>query len=252
MATAPYPLLSDVMNSLRVSVNDAIVSLGGQTLINTKAFTPVYANRGYQLLQQWLLSKGYVRLKVTNYLFPNLPPVANEDTSLQVSLSWSGYNDGVTDYSNIFLPKNCIKPLRLAERPSDTAPNVNPFIEIDFPKPLPNVPKQPWNQIANWGAQDANADEQLTMPGATVITDLTMDYAAFLPDFVSPPVGTFPGTQVVPIMRSTDALAWAIAYVFCFARGDADAPAILANFHDAAAIIANVPIPSEIAQQPTQ
>ena len=178
-------------------MNDAIVSLGGQTLTNTAAFTPYYANRGYQMLQQELLQLGYVRLLVEGLILLNLPAISNLDTSLQASLSWSGYSDGVTSYTGIVLPQTLIKPTKLMERLSASAPNTNLFWDMSGPEQgvyrVPPLTKDFRNRIWVWN------NDAIWMPGATGLVDLRVDYASLLPDFTGTG-NAFPGNQVVPIL----------------------------------------------------
>ena len=238
-----------MQNFVRVQVNDAIVSLGGQTYKDSAAFTPYYVNRGWQMLQQELLNMGYVRLMVEGFLILALPNVATLDSSVQVSLSWSGYNDGVTAYPAIVLPQNLIRPKKLAERLNGASPNINIFWDMSGPEQgiarIPFLPKSFRNIIWNWDS-DNSGNERIVMPGATGLIDLRIDYAAYLPDFTGSGAG-FPGVQVVPIMRSVDALAWAIGYVFSYARNDAPAVCMYARdeFRRAAAIIAGAKLPTE-------
>lgn len=249
MAVAPYPTLASILSHIRVAVNDAIVSIGGQTLTNTAAFTPFYANRGYQMFQQELLSMGYVRLLVEGLILKSLPSVASEDTSLQVKLSWTGYNDGATDYPLVVLPQNLIKPTKLAERLTGPEPNINLFWDMSGPEQgvtrVPSITKDYRNRIWVWNS-DSAGNEYIIMPGATGLIDLRVDYASYLADFTGTG-DSFPGDQVVPIMRCTDALAWFIAYVFSFARND---PAAISGFalneaRRAAAIIAGSKPPTQ-------
>lgn len=240
MPTAPYPLLSTVLNYARDQANDAIQAQGGNTLTNSADFTPDYVNRAWLMLQQELVSLGYEEFRTDN-LQLTLPAVASEDTSLQVTLDWSGYNDGVTLDAAVVLPQTLIKPLKLAERPTDTAPNVNAFIDMDGPeqgiKRVPSIPKQQWNGIWVWNAN------KIYMPGATVQTDLRVDFLAYLPDFTGTGAG-YPGTQTANILRCEDAFAGFIAALFCAPRGDVDASGILDDAKNAAKIIAGVQ-PSE-------
>jgi hypothetical protein len=255
MASAPFPLLEDCLNHVRVSVNDAIVSLGGQTLKDTAAFTPYYANRGYQMLQQELVNLGYPPLIVEGFVILNLPAVSNPDTALQVTLSWDGYSDGVTPYPSVVLPQTLIRPLRLAERLSGQSPNSNQFWDMSGPEQgvtrIPPLTKDFRNRIWVWNRAGGNptGPERIAMPGATGLIDLRADFASFLPDFTGTG-NTFPGDQVVPIMRSTDALAWAIGYNFSFARNDDPAICSYARdeFRRAAAIIAGAKLPAQTVQ----
>ena len=234
------------MNQIRVSVNDAIVSLGGQTLTDTAAYTPYYANRGWQMLQQELLQLGYVRLKVLNFILAGLPASTNLDTQYQATLSWTGFSDGVVPDAGIVLPQTLIKPLDLRERVSGQSPNTSSFLKMSGPSEgimsIPLIPKDYRNRIWTW------TNDQICLPGTVGLTDLGIDYASYLPDFTGTGAG-FPGVQVVPILRSTDALAWAIGFVFCYARND-DPPVCqfaLDQFRRAAAIIAGAKLPTETA-----
>ena len=238
------------MNSLRVQINDAIVSVGGQTLKDTAAFTPIYANRGWQMLQQELLNYGYVRLLVEGFILLGIPGLTSLDTAYQASLSWTGYSDGYAPpNTSIVLPQNLIKPLKLQERLSAQAPNTNLFWDMSGPEQgitrVPSITKDYRNRIWVWNA-DSAGNERIVMPGATGNIDLRIDYASFLPDFTGTG-NTFPGSQVVPIMRSTDALAWYIAYVFISARNDPPPVRqyVMGEARRAAAIIAGAKLPTE-------
>lgn len=238
-ASAPYPLLSDILNAARVRVNDSILDIGGNTLVNAYDFTPVYTNVAWRKLQQFLVSIGYVRFKKTNFQIRNLPPVNTPDAGLQVTLSWTRYNDGAVPFPDIVLPQDLIKPLALAERPTNTDQpyNENPFIPIDFPVSVPLIKKQQWNQIADW------QKDQITMPGALARTDLMIDYAAYLPDFAT---DDFPGDQTADILRCENAFSCFLAFVFTSPRGDLDAASFLEEAQDEARIIAGVKAPAMV------
>lgn len=233
--SVPYPGLAGILDDARIVVSDAIINTGGQILTNNADFTPILVNLAYRKLQQFLISLGWVRFVTQNDIIASVPPVANSDTALNVTLSWSGYNDGVIPYSTPALPQDLLKPLHLAGRPSGAAPNTVEFIDIDGPETgitrLPSVPKQDWNQFWIWDG------DQINMNGANTTTDIRVDYLAFLPNFTT---GPFPGTQTVPILNCEDALSGFIAYVFSFARGDLDGATLLQNAQDAARILAGV------------
>lgn len=193
-------------------------------------------NLAYRKFQQFLISLGWVRFVTQNDIIPNVPPVASEDTALNVTLSWSGYSDGVTPYGSPALPQDLIRPLHLAGRSSDSSPNVEEFVDIDGPETgivrLPSVPKKDWNQCWIWDG------DQINMLGALTTTDIRIDYLAFFPNFTTGP--SFPGNQVVPILNCEDALSGFIAYVFSLPRGDLDAAAFLQGAQDASRILAGV------------
>lgn len=257
MAVAPYPLLADVLTQVRVAVNDAIVSIGGQTLKDTAAFTPYYANRGYQMLQQELVQLGYNRFVVPGLIIRGLPASTDLDTQYQSTLSWNGFSDGVVLNTGIVLPQTLIKPLRLAERVSSNGPNTAQFWKMSGPDEeimqIPSIPKTYRNKIWLWNSDPTGQLQAISLPGTTGLTDLRIDFASYLPDFlpntnVAP--SQFPGTQVVPILRSTDALAWAIGYVFSYARNDDPTVCAYARdeFRRAAAIIAGAKLPTQMVQ----
>ena len=151
------------MNTVRVQINDSIVSLGGQTLTDTASFTPYYVNRGWQMLQQELLQLGYVRLKVLNFILAGLPASANLDTQYQATLSWTGFSDGVVPNAGIVLPQTLIKPLELRERVFGQSPNTSSFLKMSGPSEgimsIPLIPKDYRNRIWTW------TNDQICLPG---------------------------------------------------------------------------------------
>lgn len=231
---APYPLLEKIISYARLLANDVIQQLGGNTLTDTADFTPYYVNLAWLQMQQELASNGYDRFRTDNLIL-TLPPVNGLDTALQVTLDWDGYNDGVNDDASIALPQTLIRALKIAERPSGTAPNTAQFIDMDGPEQgirrIPSIQKQQWNGIWIWD------DDKIYMPGALVTTDIRIDYLSYLPDFTGTGV-TFPAGQTADILRCEDAFAKFIAAVFCGARGDVDASGLLQAAKDAAKILA--------------
>lgn len=246
-ATPPYPTLETCLEYARIAVNDAIQTVGGNTLTDTADFTPFYVNRAWLMLQQELVSLGYEEFRTDNLIL-TLPPVNSEDAALQATLSWTGYYDGVNTDATIVLPQTLIKPLKLAERPTEASPNINAFIDMDGPEQgirrIPSIPKQQWNGIWVWNAN------KIYMPGATVDTDLRVDFLSYLPNFTGTGAG-YPGAQTANILRCEDAFAGFIAFLFCSARGDVDASSILDGAKNAAKIIAGVQ-PTETPVMVTQ
>ena len=216
--TAPYPNLEDVVTTARVRVNDAIVQAGGQTLTDAANFTIYYVNAGYQKMQQFLVSQGYETLEDETQL--TLPAVSSIDQAVQVSLSWTGYNNGGGLSTAAVLPQNLIRPKVLLERVSGSGQE---FIEMtEILSGLPRTTKEDWNKIWEWRA------DAIWMPGAKTNTDVVVRYSKYLADFV--PNATTPfADQTVPIMRSKSALAWFIGYEFSWPRGDLEAATMLAN-----------------------
>lgn len=228
MPLPPYDPVILVLNIVHERVGDdmdSLLPLGGQLAANSQATSQQMVNAAWRKLQQFLLSQGYVRLSIPNFIIPNLGPVFSEDAALQVTLDWTGYFDGNSLDATKALPQNFIRPMALAERPTDAAPNINSFIDIDLQNitRVPSIPKQQWNQIAVWNG------DNISMPGALVNTDLRVDYAAYLSDFedtgdVTTAVGFTPWfEQPVPIMRAADPLACFILAEIEIARGNEQA-----------------------------
>lgn len=238
--TPPYPFLSDVLNDARGICNDLIVSIDGQTLTNTQEFTLIYVNHAYRACQQFLVSLGYLRFLNPDFLILKLPAVNSLDTAGQVTLDWTGYNNGSGLNVAIVLPQNLVKPSKLAERASSYSatadnPNENQFIDMDGPEQgitrIPAIKKEGWNRIWLWN------NDQIWMPGASMTTDLKIDFQSFLPDFTS----TTDATVKVPIMRSANMLATAVAAFFLQPRGDLDVATLTEQWQTEARIIAGLP-----------
>lgn len=209
-----------------------IVSIGGQTLTNTQPFTLPMVNLAYQRSQQFLVSLGYVVLEDSVTL--TIPAVTTLDSATEVTLSWTGYFDGTDQKATPVLPQSLIRPVSggLQERVS-----VNSGVNLAALSPmdeilgtLSNVPKQPWNVQWQWRA------DKIVMPGARGLTDLSIRFAKYLPDF------TDLDTDVVPIMRSEDMLSGFIAVEFSSARGDLERATLLSEAQQAAMIIAGVDV----------
>lgn len=232
MSTAPYDFVYTVLNAVRTRIGDdldSLLPLGGQIASNSQSYSQQCLNTAWRRLQQFLVLKRFSRMIVSNFILASVPAVNSEDAALEVSLSWSGYNDGFTDNPGFVLPQDLIQPLKLSERPSDTAPNINAFIDMDGPEQgivrLPSIPKQQWNGIWVWN------DDQIMMPGALVLTDIRVTYAAYLADFldtgdVTSAVDFTPWfEQKVPILRALEPLASYTLAELERGRGNADAAA---------------------------
>ena len=254
MANAPYDSVYAAILIIKSRIGDDIDSLlplGGQIGGNSQAYSQQIFNTGYRKLQQFLVSEGYEKLSTTHTLIAGLPPVNSPDASLQVTLSWTGYNDGVNTNTGFVLPQDLIRATKLAERPSQSAPNVSQFWDMDGPengiKYIPDIPKDYRNRIWLWSG------DKITMPGATGYIDLRVDYQSYLPDFAdtgdvtSATNFTAWYNQPLPIMRAAEALAnYALAEIER-ARDNMDAVTAYTNDGQEAAvrdILGKRPVPA--------
>lgn len=228
--TAPYPLLATIMNLARARINDMIISTAGETLTNTAPFTNPLVNTAYRMMQQQLVSLGYVTL-VDSVVLSNLPPVSALDPSLETWLSWTGYFDGATLHTGIALPQNAIRPMPdgLESRPStsNNSKRMNPMDEIIGP--LAHVSKEMFLKQWQWRA------DAIRMIGALVPTDLRVRFASYLPS-----LDPTSATEVVPIMQCEDALSGYITVEFGRGRGDMDRAQLLQEAQDATMILAGI------------
>lgn len=230
--TAPYPNLSDILNLVRVRVNDAIQSLGGEIITDVQPFTQIMANAGWHTLQEFLANLGYTRSK-QEVILSGIPAVTSFDPSVQASLAWNGYFNG-TGYQippdAPALPQDMILPLRLWER--CTSGNGFFFPMTQVLDGLPDGPKLPANGCWDW------REDAIYLPGATLVTDIRMRYAGYLPDFTDQGDTSWYDLPV-PIMRCENALAYYIAAEASGPRADLDAGTFRQMGDDAARKIFN-------------
>lgn len=217
-------------------MNDAIQSIGGDILQNTQPFTQEMANMGWRALQEFLANLGFSRSKKPLVL-TGFPAIQNagvpSDPATQTQLTWQFYFDGTSYWypPNVqVLPQDMIMPLRIWERFTGS---YLPFCPMEMSQDaLPDWVKGPSNGMWLW------ENDTLYMPGATYPYDLRMEYAAFLPDFVT--TDTTPWyEQPVPIMRSEDALSWYICAEAAGPRKDLSAAEFVAKAESAARKIFN-------------
>lgn len=242
---SPYPVLDDVLNLARVRVNDAIQSIGGDTLSDSQPFTQVMTNAAWLKLQQFLGNMGYSRNR-KRVVLTGLPVVGSQDPASETILNWEYFFDGVSYWippNTPVLPQDFIAPLRIGERQSVGYEPVltqgnSSFSPLQLsPDGNPNPRKRPWNGWFDWRG------DGIVMPGSLQSMDLELYYAAYLSDFIT--VGETPWyQQPVPIMRSQSALANYIAAEYANPRGDMDAAGFAtAAEQDARLIFNNSDVP---------
>lgn len=228
MATPPYDTIGDILSSARVRVNDAIQTLGGNTLTDTADFTPVYVNVAWRVLQNKLRAIGYTgfaRLK-DDLIISALPVSASSDPAVQNYITWAGFYNGSTTNAALVLPQEFMQPLVLWERPNASANGIaaQNFRQMDQTlNGIPtNGPKQSRNLNWDW------RNDQLCFPGTTVVWDLRVRCLTFLDDFPVDGGGLIVTTTPVPILDCLDPFSNLIAVEFSRARGDLDTAAFAA------------------------
>lgn len=232
---APYPLVSSIMDAARMRINDMIISTAGETLTDNAPFTPSMLNVAYQSMQQQLVSLGYATV-TDSVVISGLPAVSTLDQNVEVSLSWTGYDNGSGTLNTAFvLPQKLIRPMAegLEERqsvpggPPGSTKRMSPMDEIVGS--LAHVDKGIWNRQWQWRG------DAIAMIGSRVTTDLRIRFYSYFPDL--DPEST---SQTVPIMRCEDALSGYVSVEFARGRGDMDMQTLLAQAQGATMILAGI------------
>ena len=210
LATAPYDTVESVLEFARVIIADFVqndTANKGDVLSDTQPYTLPLLNLAWRKLQKKLASAGHPKL-TTEANITSLPVVYTVDPAVQVSISWTGFSDGLNVTATPLLPNDLIMPLRLWERMTGTVEDLQPMrLATDG---LPMLSQGSRMGLWEW------RDDVLYMPGAIVNVDLRVRYAAALADLS---ILTGP----VPILRSAEALAYYIAELFAEPRGGAAA-----------------------------
>lgn len=230
---APYDPLNTVINTARVRLDDQLdttVATGGTVLQNSDAYTQTVVNTAWRKMQGFLANLGYTVLN-KEVTISSLPAVATTDPSIQTSLNWFSYFDGVNYWDTPVLPPDFVMPLWVKERVSGQGAA---FCSMEcMLDGLPDCQKGGCNARWEW------RENSIWMPGSQMVTDLKIKYGCFLSDFEDS--GDIPWySQPVSIMRCLDSFAWYICAEFVGSRGE---EAIAAGFttkaEDAAKLIIN-------------
>ncbi len=207
------------VNAANTRLNGKVETLqpvGGQLVGNTDSFSHQVVNDAWRKLQARLADNRFSELQAET-VFTAVPANTSADPMVQVYIDGSGYYNGTAVVGNPILPATFLRPYELSERPNGTT---QLFTQMDMLLySIPRVPKAAWNRQWLW------RNLKLYMPGATVVTDIAMTYAALLADFVDGATPWFAAT--IPILNTIDAFADYIAREIYVARGDMSAAAAM-------------------------
>jgi hypothetical protein len=194
------------MQAARVICNDAGLTIAGNLLADTQPYATVLLNQGYRTLQEDLTANGVETFAKEAVLASVTPSAAPTDPGIFVFISYTGYNDGVTNHNSPALPPDMLGPLVLQERQSGS---LQTFIPM-FPATdgLVSRVKTIWLRDWEW------RNDAIWMNGAIQTNDIRLRYNAFLPDLV-----LTPNPSQVMILRSDRAMAYQISKIFAEARG---------------------------------
>lgn len=221
-----YPVVEDVMLLARSIVNDTWPGLTntpgeGQILTNDPAVSPFtlpFIKSATRSLYRALGNTGTPTFK-KEVVLTGITPVSGPqgvgvpDPAVQVNLGYLGYFDGTNTNPNLTLPTDVLTMERMWERATGSNAPFQPMDQSQF-----GLPSR--NQTDCLGVWESRTDA-VWMCGSIQDRDLRLRYDAALP--LVGPNSDFTSTSI-PILDSTDALAYMIASMYGIARGAAQAP----------------------------
>lgn len=193
--TVPYDSAENVLQLARTMANDAALSIAGNILSDTQPYVFVMLDGAYRYLRKLLTANGvntFSKYAIVTGLTAVQAPGGIVDPTIQVQLSYTGYNDGVTNHNPPVLPPDLLEPLEIWERQSGTQ---NRWNVVAPASDSINTS----TQTATFGEWDWETDI-LYLPGATLSNDLKIKYLYKMPMLTDP-------TSVVLIKDSMEALA---------------------------------------------
>lgn len=185
----------------------------GEIFADNQAYVLPTINLAWHKLQKKLDYASHPRMRNEVDIF-RLPVAGSSDPGAYSYINWTGFFDGANQYSTPNLPPDFIAPMRLFERVSVPlgAINISQFVPMNpVADGLPSTPKSTYNRVWDW------REDALYFVGSTQSMDLRIQYQAFLPDIVVASGGF--GSTIVPILRSTESLAYYAAAIFVAPRG---------------------------------
>lgn len=220
MPNAPLDQVYVAMNAAKMRLNDilpTLLPLNRGILQTNMDFTQQGVNNAWTKLRQYVANKGLTKTKQEVVLSP-IPVISStvqNDPSVQVWIDWTGYFNGVSLNTGIFLPQDLIQPLKCWERQTGSLGLfVDPGMEYILDG-LPMVPHSNFNLRWEW------RNNKLYMPGAIQQTDLRLRYLRYDGSFIDQ---TTPSVirwfqQPIPIVDCIDSFSLYIAAEFCASRG---------------------------------
>ena len=187
----------------------------GQILTDSAPFTIPMVNSAIRKVYRALGNSGVATLIQDNIILLGLTPVNGPqglgivDPAVQVNISYAGYFDGSTTNTSLKLLPNVLSVLRMWERTTGTNTDFVPMKPAQF-----GLPSR--NQTSILGDWEYRQDG-IFMVGAVQATDIRYRARVSLPAQVSGP-GTDFASLSVPILDSTDAIAYQLAAMFRGAR----------------------------------
>lgn len=203
--TTPYDTAEAVMNRARVFANDAGLSLAGELLADTQPYVPEILNAAFEVLQDDMTLDG-IETMSEEIILTAIPTVATPDPAVQVTISYTGTNNGTTNSALPALPADMLGPLRMWERPTGTTGQYVPMIQR-----LDGLPSLTQSNFFRWWQWIGDA---IVLIGSVQQNDIKVRYNKILSALV-----LTPQPSQVPILRCKNALAWKVVEIFASGRG---------------------------------
>jgi hypothetical protein len=225
--TPPYDEIDTILNFARVIANDCGLSLAGNLLADTQPYTFTMLQLAFRKLQG-RLSNQSIESFPQEIIFTGIPAQeasALLDPSIQASLGYDGYNDGVGVFTDWALPQDMEIPLRLWQRVSGQ--NGQFLSVLPATDGIETLPKGGLLNTWEWRG------DAIWFPGASQSLDLRVRYKRIMQD-------PYPdATTQVPIIRCAVALAYLTVEIFAAGRGSTMLPAFNLEKEDAIKQIVN-------------
>jgi len=218
LSSSAYNTAEDVLNRLRVIVNDSEVA-GGDILTDSAPFTFTLLNGGYERVQLELAKVG-IETFIQDWWLIGLPIMPTVDPEARMVIDDSGcniiYPNGAGDVfaSAPQLPINLLLPLDLYERQTGSTDEADKMEQPN--NGLPSGSQQSFLMDWEWKA------DGIRTRGALQSQDVKIVGEANLPRLISP-------TDPVPIRGVLNAAAYFSAMIFAESRGGLISPQFKAH-----------------------
>ena len=182
------------------SVSGLIV---GDVFTDDRKSTLVTVQAAYDFVQTELSNNGVGTFAKTT-IIQNITPVQTQDPGIEVSLSYTGYFDGVNNNATPVLPVDLRRPLVLGQRQAGVLTGFTPMFPVN--DGLPARIKQSYSTEWDW------REEKLYMVGALMSLDIKCRYIPFLPKLTIT-------NQNILILNSENAVGYTAAAMFSASVG---------------------------------
>lgn len=209
-----FPTVEDIMTLARVYVNDMFKGKTGtpgegRILTDDSPLTLPLLNSALRTIQRKLRNEGVTFPIKDGIVIYDLPPVAQPDPAVFVSLGFDGFNNGTANYGNIRLPGDCVQPQVVRQRVTGSNLQFTPMVQAQ--EGLPSGYQNQWLGMWEWRGY------AIWMNGSTQAQDIMLRYTSGQPP-ISAPAAQFPTTPVY-IIDCQEAMAGLIAVEFGAGRG---------------------------------